>query len=330
MAASGVDATQCRIVAGNLIWNDIVGRTNYGVERLPVMLRRVRAGLIKTSATPVFERLSDTTRRLDGDNGFGQFVGECAIASAIEMAKTHGTGIVGVWNSNFFGTGAYFVEKAAEKGMIALVLSNSFPKVAAEGGLRPVLGTNPFAFGGPRKNGRSLLVDMSTASLAGSTIREKIRTGGSLAEGLVIDDKGQPLTDPVKAGKGTLLPAAGAKGFGLALMVEMLSAVLTGAGISKEVGSIYNDFDRTGNNGHFFLVLDIKRWMTLDEYYTRFETLIAMIKASGDDGDVLLPGEARWNMREKNLVEGIAIEAETLNGLETLAAEFGIKPPWIT
>lgn len=328
LAAFGVDAGQCKVVAENLIWNDLAGRGNHGVGRLPILLERVKRGLIKCPCTPKFDQLADNIQRLDGDNGFGQYIGARALHAALKMAQTHGSGIVGVHNSNFFGTGAYFIERAAQSGMIALTLSNSFAKVAAFGGVTPVLGTNPFAFGAPRRNGRALLVDMSTAGLAGSTLRDKMTAGETLPQGLLIDAKGQPVTDPARARDATLLPAAGAKGFGLALMVEMLSAVLTGAGMSGQVGSLYKDFGRASQSGHFFLVLDIRRWMAMDEFYDRFEMLIAMIKASGEGREILLPGETRWKARKLNLETGIPLIAKTRQALVSLAVTAKVSHPW--
>jgi len=328
LAASGVDARQGQVVAKNLLWNDLVGRTNHGVQRLPILLRRVQKDLINRKCTPSFIAISDTAKRLDGDNGFGQYVGELAMRSAIEMAQATGTGMVGVSNSNFFGTGAYFVQMAAKQNMLGLAMSNSYAKVAAAGGVRPVLGTNPFAFGAPRQDGRSLLVDMSTAGLAGSTIRQHQATGDTLPEGLVIDSDGQPVTDPDKAATATLLPAAGAKGFGLALMVEMFSAVLTGAGMAGQVGSLYKDFDRVSQSGHFFLALDITRWMQIEEYFHRFDTLITMLKSSDEAGQVLLPGETRWAIWEDNKANGVPVVSETRDALDVLADSISVETPW--
>jgi ureidoglycolate dehydrogenase (NAD+) len=214
--------------------------------------------------------------------------------------------VVGVRNSNFFGAGAYYVNMAADAGMIGLAMSNSFPKVVAHGGLKPVLGTNPFAFGAPRKDGDHLLFDMATSALAGSTVREHMDKGTPLPEGLAIDQDGNPITDPAKVAAGALLPFGGPKGFGLALMVELLAGVLTGAGIGDGVASMYNDFTRNGGNGHALIALDVSRWMPMEDYFTRFEGLVTLLKASGEN--VLLPGEVRWQHWRDAEAHGIEVD----------------------
>jgi len=328
MRAFGVDEDQVLSVSGNLIWNDMVGRYSQGLSRLAILMKRVRQGVVRCPCRLRFERLSDSVELLDGNDGFGQYASEIGVSRASDLARAHGVGIVGVRNSNFFGTGAFFVHKAAIGGMIGLVLSNSFPKVAALGGSKAVLGTNPFAFGAPRRNGRSLMFDMSTAGLAGSTIREQIRKGMLLPEGLVIDANGKPTTDPTKAAFGALLPFGGAKGYGLAVLVEILSGVITGAGVSHGVASMYDNFKESGHNGHFLMALDIARWMSLEAYYERLETLIETIKASGPDGQVQLPGENRWRHFDENSGKGIPLEAETRKALRELSDACGICVPW--
>lgn len=327
LAAAGTDPEQAATVSENLLWNDAAGRHNHGLERLPILLDRVRAGLIRCPPRVVWTELGPSLARLDAGDGFGQHAGTLAVDRAVAMATQTGIGAVGVRDSNFFGTGAFFVARAADRGMIALALSNSFPKVAAHGGLAPVLGTNPLAFGAPRAGGRRILVDMFTAGLAGSTVREHRRNGTPLPEGLAIDAAGRPVTDPDATGGATLLPAAGAKGFGLALMVEALAGVLTGAGLSREIGSLYADFDRPGRSGHFFVALDPARWMPRADWEARIETLCTMVVPTGEQGGGRLPGEIRTEELRRSAVLGIALDAPTRAGLVAQARALGVALP---
>lgn len=328
LAAYGVDSDQCGAVACILVWSELVGRPNFGVQRLPVLIKRIEAGVIAKRCDVKVTRSSPGLALVDGGGGFGHFVGERAMAEAIELARATGLGAAGVRNSNFYGAGAYFVDQAAKAGMIGLALSNSFPKVAAHGGFLPVLGTNPFAFGAPRRDGRSFMLDMATSGLAGSTVREHIEKRKPLPEGLAVDGEGRPITDPARIDDGALLPFGGAKGFGLALMVEILSAVVTGAGMGQGVGSMYKDFSRFADNGHFMLALNIAKWMPIEEYYNRFEALVAMVKASDPNGGVLLPGEIRWQEYERNKARGIEVPQAQRDALRKLAEARGVKMPW--
>ena len=328
LVRSGADLSEASSVAQNLIWNDLVDRKNHGCERLPILCKKVRSGVIQSPSPMQFHQSGPSCGSLDAGNGFGQVAGQRAMQHAIKLARASGVAAVSVSRSNFFGTGAAFLAEAAEAEMIAFVMSNSFAKVAAHGGVKPVLGTNPIAFGAPRRSGRSLLVDMSTAGLAGSTLRAHQRQGLNLPSGLVIDEDGTAITDPNLALKGTLLPAAGAKGFGLALLVEVLAGVLSGSGMARQVGSLYADSTEPGDSGHFVLAFDIKHWMTLEEFYDRFETLVEMIVASAPDGGVRLPGEARWEAFERNTREGLPVEPETSHALARLAEKLGVDRPW--
>lgn len=328
MQAHGVDAEQAQSVGENMTWTDQVGRPNQGMSRLPALMDRYHRGLLSSPCRARFTSLAPAVERLDGDAGFGHHVGALGMRRAIALAHMHGVGIVGTHNSNFFGAGAYYVNLAALDGMIGLAASNSFPKVAAHGGLRAVLGTNPFAFGAPGRDGRGIIVDMATSALAGSTVRDYMHKKMPLPEGLAVDGEGRPVTDPAKVGEGVLLPFGGAKGYGLALLVEILSAVLTGAGMSHGVASMFGDFTRSGDNGHFFLALDIARWMPMPAYYDRLDGLVETLHASGSPGQVRLPGALRWQRYDDNLVNGIRLDGTVCAQLEELSRPHGVAPPW--
>lgn len=320
LATARVDKHQAQALTDNLIWCDLVGRTNHGVERLPILVERLQKGLINSPCLPQLGRVAKSLANLDGNNGFGHFVAAKATDHAIDIAKETGVGIVCVNNSNFFGAAGYYVNRAAERGMASIVLSNSFPKVAAAGGVTPVLGTNPFAFGAPRKSGRALIFDMSTASVAGSSIREKLKLGQVFSNPIAVDRMGNPISNPAEIGDSALLPMAGAKGFGLAIMVEVLSGVLSGAGIAAQVNSMYKNFDNSGANGHFILVIDIEKMMPLDTFYHRLEMMEDMI-LNDPSKNLRIPGMARWECFDDSITNGIPLAKSTIDALETLASQ---------
>lgn len=328
LSAGGVDPVQAVSVADALAWCDMAGRRNHGIERLPILLKRVQSGAIKCPCAPEILRLSPAIARIDADAGFGQHAGRIGMELACELAAETGVGVAGIRHSNFFGAGAYYVQLAAERGMIGLAVSNSFPKVAAYGGIAPVLGTNPLAASAPRANGKSILIDMSTAPMAGSSVREAIAKREMLDTGLLIDGSGAAICDPSRAASGALLPAAGPKGFGLGILVELLSGVLTGAGIAGDVASMYNDLDRPGNNGHLMLAIDVKRWMPLEQFHQRVEALALALTAPPGSHEVRLPGNERWAEIELSQRDGVLIEEHTLPQIEKLARDLGVALDW--
>lgn len=327
-AAIGINREQSVCVARNMVWNELVGRNNFGVIRIPVHLKRLEHGVLNPDATPKFIRFAPGAGTLDGDNGFGYFAGEIAMEHAINLASENGIGMVIVNNSNFFGTGAYFADMAAKRGMLSLVMSNSFPKVVAHGGLLPVLGTNPFAFGAPRLQGGNLLLDFATSSLAGSTVREYLDKGMRLPEGLAITRDGQPETDPAKIGNASLMPFGGAKGYGLSLMVEILSGILSGAGFSNSVKSTYTNFSEKSDSGHCMIAVDIEKFMPRAEFFERFETLVTLLKASNPQNEVLLPGEIRWKNHAYNCSNGVEIPEMVAAELIDISEKYQVPSPW--
>ncbi len=330
LVASGADKEEATVLADVLVWCDFVGRDNQGVWRLPILTERIEKGLVNTPCHYTIQANSTSAVVLDGNKGMGHYIAYKAMEEAINIAKKTGIAFVGVKDSNFFGAGAYYIEQAAAVGMIGIVASNSFPKVAAYNGVSSVLGTNPFAFSAPRKNGHSLLLDMATSASAGSSIRKCIEKGEELPDGIAVDSQGAYIKDPAAVEKGTILPFGGAKGYGLSLMVEILSGIITGAGYSHGVKSMYKNFDDSGDNGHFFIAIDIGKLMPIEDYYVRMESFISLLRVSGlpdESKPVLLPGECRWKKYEENRVKGLTINHATTAMLEELATRYRVSLP---
>lgn len=326
LIAAGADREQAAGVAEVLVWSDAVGRPNQGVWRLPILCKRLSAGLFSCPCKLQTDDRSPAIAMINGDNGIGHYVGRVAADAAIERAKQNGVAVVGVSNSNFLGALGYYVQRIAARGMLALLFNNSFPKMAAHGGTKPVLGTNPLAFAAPRRNGESIIVDLATAASAGSDITKAAELGQSLPVGIAIDRMGQPITDPSKVNQGALLPVGGAKGFALGLVVEILAGVVSGAGISHTVHSMYSDFENAGNSGHFFIAFNIDTLMPLDTYFDRMEFLVDAVR---DCEGVMLPGEARWRAQaETAAAGGVTLDEQTTAALEKLAKAINVALPW--
>jgi ureidoglycolate dehydrogenase (NAD+) len=308
-----------------LIWSDLVGRSTHGVWRLPVYLARLEAELIKCPCNPSFTQDHQAVAIMDGDQGLGHFVGHEAMRCAIGKAEKFGIGAVGVHNSNHFGIGAYFVNLAADRNMIGLAFSNSTAKVVAHGGIKPVFGTNPIAFGVPSRNGKHMLFDMSTSAVCGSQVQKFAESGLPLPEGIAVDAHGISMTDSHNLDKCSLLPFGGAKGYGIALMIEILSSVLTGAMFSTKVNSMNHNFCAPGKNGHFFMAIDLNQMLNQTTFFEQFDQLSNSIRKSGlNDGDVRIPGDTRWAHRKENLLNGIPIDVSTLSSLDKLALHYGM------
>lgn len=326
LVSAGIPEQHATAVANHMTWADTHGRGNYGVWRLPILCKRAEAGLFETTADPSIVRVTQSLAIVDGHNAIGHLVATVASDVAIEMAATAGVGVVAVRASNFMGALGYYADRIAQRGMIALIFSNSHPRVAAHGGTAPVLGTNPLAFAAPRGRGRTVIVDMATAAAPGSLFTKAAELGEPLPEGLAVDRDGAPLRDASRVNEGAVLPMAGAKGFGLGLMVEILAGVLTGAGVSHGVHSMYKDFDNPGDSGHMIIALDIASLIERTDYENRMELLDRILLESGD---VRIPGDGRQRAWQETLDRGgVELDAATAKALEVLAAQNGIPVPW--
>lgn len=309
LVAAGSDSGEAAVVADILVWCDSVGRPNQGVWRLPILCERLSAGLFETPCTLRVEMKTKSLGTVDAGAGQGHFVAHEVMKEAIAIAQAEGIAVLAVKNSNFFGAGGYYAAMAAQENLIGLALSNSFPKVRAFNGKRPVLGTNPLAFACPAQDGQPLVLDMATSALAGSTVRKQQELGDSAMrrEGV----------DPIE-------PWGEAKGYGLALMVEVLSGVLSGAGFSHQVKSMYENFEESGHNGHFFLAIDINKLMPLSVFRARMLMLVGCLTSSGDAGEVKYPGQNRWEALRQTEDSGIHLDAETRAALRKLADRYGL------
>lgn len=334
LCTEGVTSQEAQSVAQVLVWCDAIGRSTHGVIRLPTYLKRFKLGLIQSPCHPEFSQKSETIFMLDGNNGFGHYLGSMAMSKAIELADRYGIGMVGVRHSNHFSANAYYVQMAAAKSQIGLAFTNGFPRTAPHGGITATLGTNPLGFGAPMRSGESVLVDFSTSSVSGAAIRQAIVEDRPIPEGVILREDGSASGVTQKApvsDEDAILPFGGAKGFCLGLMVEILSGVITDSGISHEVGSVYKNFNRSSDVGHLFISIDISKVIDMERYYNKMDLLISYLKASKKQmgiEEILIPGETRWRNYQRQLVEGIELESKTIESLEIIAKDLNISIPW--
>jgi LDH2 family malate/lactate/ureidoglycolate dehydrogenase len=298
--ACGVPDADAALVAASLVDAELDGQAAHGLSRLPFLLDRLDQGLINPQ--PRFEvvgaRMAATT--LDADNGLGPVAGARACDLATEGARTAGVGLVAVRRSNHLGALAFYLRRVTQMGVIGLAFSNTPPAMPPPGGTAPYLGSNPIAAGFPT-SADPVLVDMATTQVARGRILRAARMGQPIPEGWALDAEGEPTTDPAAAIAGSLLPLGGAKGFALALLVEVLSGVLSGAAVGPEVTGTFAASDRESNVGHCFLAIDPE---ALGEGFTaRMDSLAADLRRQGGR----MPGDRRHTERARRLAEGVEV-----------------------
>jgi LDH2 family malate/lactate/ureidoglycolate dehydrogenase len=246
---------------------------------------------------------------------------------AIEKARTSGIGAVGVRNSSHFGIGALYVERATDVDMVGLALTNAPSNMPPAGGRKPYFGTNPLAIAIPGGQEHPLVLDMSTSVVARGRIVMAEKEGRSIPPGWAVDADGHPTEDAAAALLGAVLPMAGYKGAGLALMIDVFCGVLTGAGFGGHIVDLYDDGPDHQDVGHFFIAIDVEAFMPVDAFKSRLEQFVTEVRAQprlpGVE-QILLPGELEFRSASKADSEGVRISESGWRELEELARQWNV------
>lgn len=316
------------IVADSLVQADLRGVESHGVVRTDIYLKRVEAGKIDPKST--IQIISDTGPAvlIDGRNHFGSVVGTKALSLAMARAKVQGVGIVAVRGSNHFGTGAYYALKAVEENQILLVLSNASQTMPPTGGVRPFIGTNPLSIGAPAGEEPPFILDMATSVVARGKIIVAAQKGEPIPLGWAIDKDGNPTTDAEAALEGSVLPVGGPKGYAISMFIDIFAGVLTGAGFGKYVNNMYTNWEQPQNVGHFFLALDIDKFIPINAFKARMDDYIQSLKqepkAQGVN-EILIPGELERRQTLKRKEEGIVLPLKVVQELDEIGARYGLR-----
>ncbi|MCS7233568.1 MAG: Ldh family oxidoreductase [Synergistetes bacterium] len=319
----GVPQKDAELFVDSLIFSELRGVKSHGIARLPVYIKRINLGLMnpKTDIREVSSR--GAVILADAGNGIAPVVGCWAIDRCIELAGKYGVGVVGVRNSNHLGSLAYYVIRATKAGMIGLAISNTAPAMAPWGGKTPLFGTNPIAIGIPAKNKLPIVLDMATSVVARGRIRLAALKGEKIPLGWAIDENGLPTDDPVKALKGTLLPIGGPKGYGLALIIDLLSGLLTGSAFLEDVGA-NDDFSKVMRIGHLFMVLDPSVFVPGD-FETLVDDYIRKVKSSPTkEGErIYMPGEIEFLKAAESEGKDVLLTSEVLKEFKDVCERIG-------
>jgi len=328
----GVPEEDAQITARILVAADLRGVESHGIVSLvPFYIKGIQAGII--NAKPKIEVFSQapSTATMDGDHGLGFVVGHHAMMEAIHRAEKTGAGFVAVRNSNHFAAAAGYAMMALEHDMIGITMTNPIPEVVAPGSTKPAVGTNPLAVAVPAGKKPPFVLDMATSVVAAGKLRVALSKGISIPEGWAIDKEGKPLTDPTKRvrGEGGLLPLGGTpkmgsyKGFGLAVLVEILSGILSGSSASILRGATLGM-----GTSHFFGALRIDSFLPVENFKKSMDEMIeafaALPKIPGVE-KIYVAGGYEAEITEDRKANGIPLSPKVVQELQGLAKELGIE-----
>lgn len=325
--AAGVDAEGAWILAEALVDADVHGSSTHGLSRLGIYLERIELGLIEPRAELRVEHRRPAVLTVDGGNGLGQVQAVRTLDRMVPLAREYGVATATIRRSQHFGALSYYCNRAAHEGMILLATTNCEPAMSPAGGYEAFFGTNPIAASFPTGKGWPVKIDLATSIVARGNIIAANREGRPIPEDWALDRDGNPTTDAAAALAGTVLTMAGHKGYALALMVELLSGVLSGAAVGPDIGSMYKDMDRPQDVGHFFCLLDIAAFVDPETFLARIDATIDRIKGSlrrpGVD-EILIPGERSARTARNTRAYGVALSPATVQELAGLAQRFGV------
>jgi uncharacterized oxidoreductase len=328
MEALGCPEGEATVIADALAKANLTGHDSHGIIRVEQYARMVKNGDIVPGAPTTVVKEAPCTAVVDGGWNFGPVVARRAVELAICKAREFGTGTVSVRNSNHLGRLGEYTLMAADSGMACIATVNNHGRgtlVAPFGGSDGRLATNPISFACPGPE-RPVLVDITTSVVAEGKVRIMRNAGKTLPEGWLINNKGEPSTDPndlYTTPRGAILPFGGAvghKGFALGMMVDILSGALSGAGCSQ------SETARLGN-AMFFNVIDIEKFVTREEFLEHVTVLQRHVRASPPAPgvrEILMPGEPEFREEERRRREGIAVDEQTWREFVDCAAGLGV------
>lgn len=327
----GVETVDAAVWADSIIDASLRGIDSHGILVLPIYAAILEAGGIKPHAT--VETLSDQgqTVLLDAGDGIGAVVASRAMELALERAGRFGLAFVAVRNSSHFGTAGYYAMKAVAKNMVGMALTNAGPQLSAWGGHSKVIGSNALGIATPGGEEFPLVFDIAMGASSAAKIFLAAQRGERIPTDWMRDKMGEPTDDPRAFFDGGILQPFGKhKGYGLGLIVDVLTGVLSGGLFSTRVGQFAARPQEPVGVCHSFAALEIERFIPIAEFNRRMDEMIRNVKASQPlEGveRIYLPGERGFLEREDRLKNGVPLHSKLVEDLRTLAKRLSIEPP---
>ncbi|HET7769600.1 MAG TPA: Ldh family oxidoreductase [Chloroflexota bacterium] len=317
----GLRETDARLVADSLVEADLRGVASHGVQRMTTYANSLRRGAMKAQPEVSIVKDSGWGLVVDGDSGMGQLAAQRAMDLALERLAAHGHAAVSVRNSTHCGAMAYWALQAVPHKAIGTAITNAGINMMPTGGREKMVGNNPVAYAIPTGREVPLVLDMATSVVAGGKLDIARIKGEQIPLGWALDKDGKPMTDPVAARAGALLPVGGPKGYGLAVVLDVFCGVLSGGRFGRGLG--------LPGSSHFFEVLSVDAFDEYDDFINRMGELIDQLHAcppaEGSAG-VLIPGEIEHRLRQRHVRDGLPMEVTLVRELTELGKSVSAPP----
>ena len=330
LMAAGLSVDNAEAATDVLATADEFGVTTHGVKLLPGYLRRLKGGGARPQGQPHVISEGPAWALVDGDSALGMLIGIFAMRIAIAKAKSSGIAYVGVRNSSHFAAAGYYSLLAAQAGLVGISVANDAPSVIAPGALQAVVGTNPFAYAIPASKHPPILLDMATSTVAGGKVYQARQLGKPIPDNWIVGLDGQPTTNAeLYPEKAALVPAGGYKGFGLALLVEALAGLLSGAAVTFGVGAwMFVAPDQSTHHGAAFIAIDPAVFGPREEFLQRVDALIDEIHATPTAAGIariIVPGDREFENQRKAQREPLVLTPDVAQNVRLAAEMVGLQ-----
>ena len=324
--AVGMSVADAHLLADTLVVADLGGTHSHGVMRVLEYVKKLSGGGVDPKGRPSIVKDSGACFVVDGGNSMGQIGADFAMKEVITRAKEQGISAAGIRGSNHCGAMGYYALEAARNDMIGIATTNALPTMAPWGGTERILGINPLGVAIPANAEHPIVFDAAFSGSSHGKIRIHHQKGLPLPPDWALDSQGRPTTDPAAAINGLLMPIGGHKGTALALVMGILSSMLSGAAYGTELGNM-EDGPKAGEDGHFMAAIKISAFEEVDRFKERIDAAIDEIHqcklAEGVDR-TYAPGEREFLSRAAYERDGIPLNGETLTDIHAAADEVGV------
>ena len=325
-AACGMSADDARLLTDSLVMADARGCHSHGVLRVPEYVKKLREHGVDPRAEPRVIKDRAAALVVDGNNAMGQVACEFAIRQAITRARQTAVAIAAVRGSNHCGALAYFAMRPLDDDMIGIAATNALPTMAPWGGRERIVGINPLSVAIPAGQEHPLVFDAAFSASSHGKIRVYDQKGLAIPDGWAFDKDGLPTNDAAAAIEGLLQPIGGYKGVGLAIIMGVLSSVLSGAAYGTELGDMVAG-PQPGKDGHFLTAIDVSSFEAIDRFKQRIDGVVRQIREStptAPDQAIHAPGGLEAETERRYLRQGIPLNQLTLSGLLESADDCGV------
>ncbi len=325
-AAAGMPDEDAALLADSLVLADLEGVHSHGILRVPEYVKKVTVDGVDSEGRPSVVKDAVAIMVIDGGNSMGQIGMAYAMDRVIERAAETGIAAAAIRGSNHSGAMSYYVRRAVAKDMIGIATTNALPTMAPIGGAERIVGINPIGLGVPAGEQHPIIYDAAFGATAHGKIRVYAQKGLPIPQDWALDPDGLPTTDAVKAIDGLIQPVGGYKGIGMAMVMGVLSSMLSGAAYGTELGDLY-DGPKAGQDGHFVAAINVAAFEDVDRFKQRVDKAVReqheTRRAPGSD-QIFIPGEIESEKRERYMSEGIPLNPVGLNEMAETARSLGV------